>query len=652
MNPLVILSSLLAVGAVGYLFLGLRLLSGKREIGSLPLGITFLVISYWVIGGAIEQAADSFVVFSIGRLSHFVGTALIPVTIFMCFREYTGKVNAASTVIALLIVPVLSIIVAATNYWHEFMWYLPAVGESIKFLTRPAEFGPWFYFVHGPYSYALLGASVLTLMMHSKAVTSSQRRSLLVLAGSAVVPIIAVIAYDLGLTPNTVSTLPIVFALMLPIYAWLVFGDERAGFTPLAYETVFQNMQDPVIVVDDEERIISLNHGAELLLKKAEADVLRQPLDSVFGADASEVHDAIDTGLPQKMLTTSGRFLHIQVTPIATNNAIASNASVVMFRDVSDVENAQKEVLDSERLLRTLVDHSVNGIVRLRWFNEGDEPGTRTLRCIFANAAAGRYLNTDSHTLTDATADSLLEYATTGLMTDDGVAMRERFADAAARGEVFDTETRVEIDGDAKWLRMIGEPVGDDFALTFVDATDGKAKEKKMESIARSDPLTGVLNRRGFERDAAQLLTQSEDDATGALLFIDLNGFKQINDRYGHEVGDQLLIDAAERLQTSLRSCDIIGRPGGDEFVALVPNVTPAVAEKLATRLTGSLEQEYLIDGQPLLCTASIGLALYPEHANTLTGLLRAADSAMYRAKERSRSISPAGDKDLLEKAV
>jgi len=651
MNLLAILPFLLAFCAVGYLLLGIRLLSGKREIGSLPLGITFLVISYWVFGGAIEQLADSFVVFSLGRTGHFIGTALIPVTILMCFREFTGRVNSTRTAIALLIVPVLSIVVAATNYWHQFMWYLPAVGEAVQFLTRPAEFGPWFYFVHAPYSYALIGASILTLTMHSTAVAPLQRRGLYALAGSAAVPIIALIAYDIGIGPNTISTLPLVFTLMLPIYAWLMAGDDTIGFTPLAYETVFQNMQDPVIVVDDEDRIISLNHGAEKLLNMVEADVLREPLDRVFGEEAAEVHVAIKSGVSQKMLTTSGRFLHVQVTPIATNNAIASNASVLMFRDVSDVEKAQREVLNSERLLRTLVDHSVNGIVRLRWIADDDDSGTRALRCIFANAAAGRYLNTDSKKIIDCTADNLLEFATTGMVTADGVALRERFADAAERGEVFDVETRVEVGGVAKWLRMIGEPVGDDFAMTFVDVTDGKAKEKRMESIARSDPLTGVLNRRGFERDAAQRLTECADDATGALLFIDLNEFKQINDRYGHEVGDQLLTIAAERLRKSLRSCDIIGRPGGDEFVALVPDVQQAVAEKLATRLTSSLEQVYLIDNQQLHCSASIGLALYPQHASTLTGLLRAADSAMYRAKERSKSISRATEKDLLEKA-
>jgi diguanylate cyclase (GGDEF)-like protein len=188
--------------------------------------------------------------------------------------------------------------------------------------------------------------------------------------------------------------------------------------------------------------------------------------------------------------------------------------------------------------------------------------------------------------------------------------------------------------------------------MTFVDITDSKAKERHMESIATSDPLTSVLNRRGFERDAARRLTESADDAKGALLFIDLNDFKQINDKFGHEIGDQLLTIGSERLRKSLRSCDIIGRLGGDEFVALVPDVDAEVAEKLATRLTNALEEPYIIGRRKLSCAASIGLALYPKNANTLTGLLREADQAMYRAKARCRGNSNARGEDLLEKAM
>ncbi len=173
-----------------------------------------------------------------------------------------------------------------------------------------------------------------------------------------------------------------------------------------------------------------------------------------------------------------------------------------------------------------------------------------------------------------------------------------------------------------------------------------------MESIAWSDPLTGVLNRRGFERDATQRLTESADDATGALLFIDLNEFKDINDRYGHVVGDQLLTIAAQRLRKSLRSQDIIGRPGGDEFVALVPDVSPTVADQLAQRLAIALEAPYNIGSETMSCAASIGLALYPANASTLTGLLREADQAMYRAKARTRGAAELRHDDLLEKAI
>lgn len=639
------LSVLLCFSAVCYVLLGMRLISAQREVGSLPIGATFIVIGVWVLGGAVELMATSYVVFSIGRTGHFLGTALVPVAILICFREYTGAETSRKTIAALLIVPILSILLAATNVIHEFMWYLPATNDAGEFLTRPAKWGPWFLFLHAPYSYAIFGLSILMLVMHSTAVAPAHRRGLFMLAGSAFAPAIAIAAYDIGIGPDTISTIPIVFAALLPIYAWLVIGEQIIEFSPLAYETVFQNMQDPVVVVDDKERIIGMNHGAELMLNISETQALRTSIDSVFGEEIPEIHVALDTGKPQKMLTNTGRFLHLQVSPISTNAAAARNGRVLMFRDVSDVENAQKEIRSSEMLLRTLVNHSVNGIIRMRWV---DEDGKKVLRCIFANAAAGRYLLTDVEDMIDLTATGLMQLAASGMNPRDAEDLLKQFLEAAEKGEVIDTEARIEAGSAQKWLRLIGEPIGDDVAVTFMDLTDRKAKEIQMESIAWSDPLTGVLNRRGFERDAAKRLLESDDNATGALLFIDLNEFKQINDKCGHQVGDQLLTIAAERLRSSLRSHDIIGRPGGDEFVALVPDVTAKVAEKLAGRLTKRLEEPYIVGSETLYCPSSIGLALYPEHANTLTGLLRAADQAMYRAKARCRGMT---EGDLLEKA-
>ena len=647
-----ILSALLGFSAICYVLLALRMLRGQREIGSRPLGATFLVIGLWVLGGAIESLATSLPLFTVGRVGHFAGTGLAPVGLLLCFREFAGSQTSRYTIAALLIIPVLSIVIAATNLWHQFMWLYPATNAAGDFLTRPLAWGPWFLFVHAPYSYALVGASILTLLLHSSAVAPAHRRGLFLIVGTTIAPAITVVIYDAGIGPNTISILPLVFAWMLPIYAWLLYGQQIIEFSPIAYETVFQNMQDPVIVLDNQERVIGMNHGAETLLNVSESEALRESLDKIFGEEVPEVHAALETGLPQKMMTFTGRFLHLQVTPIATNRIGACNNRVLMFRDVSDVEKAQREVQTSEKLLRTLIDHSVNGIVRLSWISADGGHDHHELRCIFANAAAGRILQVEADELVDRSAAELFKLYSTGMEPEDAELLVDQFLEAAQEGKVFDREIRTEAAGNARWMRVIGEPVGEDVAVTFVDITDGKAKETHMESLALCDPLTGVLNRRGFEKNASRLLSESADDASGALLFVDLNDFKKINDQCGHEIGDQLLTIAAERLRNSLRSCDIIGRPGGDEFVALVPDVTGEVAEKLATRLTSALEQPYHIGDETLNCAAAIGLALYPEHANTLTGLLRAADQAMYRAKARCRGVSDIDQSDLLEKAI
>ncbi|MGB5492740.1 MAG: diguanylate cyclase [Woeseiaceae bacterium] len=650
MNFDVALSVLLVFSAACYLTMGTRLVASRREVGSMPIGVLFVLISIWVVGGGIELLAENFSVFSIGRTGHFIGTALVPIVAFVGFREYTGSSTPGRLLVMLSAIPFVSVILAATNFDHELMWYAPVMNQAGEFLTRPERWGPWFLYVHLPYSYAVFAAALLTLLSRSSAVAPAHRRGLLLIAAACLVPLSATMAYDFGFGPDTVSYVAIVFAAMLPVYAWLIIVERIVEFTPLAYEAVFQNMQDPVVVVDDQCRVIGLNHGAENMLSIAESAALREPLETLFGDDSPEVFEALQSGMPQKMMTATGRFLHIKASRIDTSRSSARGGQVLMFRDVSDVEKAQSEVRKSEKLLRTIIDHSVNGVIRFRW--EDLDSGGRALKSIFANAAAGKFLGAAPEELVDRAAPELICMATSGMDDASSIDIVQRFDHAVARGGSLEIEVKLQRQGVMRWLRMICEPMGDDYAATFVDVTDSKAKERRMESIATSDPLTGVLNRRGFERQAAERLSASDDNATGALLFVDLNDFKLINDQFGHEVGDQLLRIAGERLKKGLRSCDIIGRPGGDEFVALVPDVDADVAEHLAMRLTKALEERYVVGERSLQCAASIGLALYPTNASTLTGLLREADQAMYRAKARCRGVAEIGGNDLLEKAM
>ena len=105
MNLDIAMSILLTFSAACYLLLGIRLIVAKREVGSVPIGVLFVIISFWVMGGAVELMSESFLVFSIGRTGHFIGTALLPLAAFVCFREYTGTSTPLRTIILLLIVP-------------------------------------------------------------------------------------------------------------------------------------------------------------------------------------------------------------------------------------------------------------------------------------------------------------------------------------------------------------------------------------------------------------------------------------------------------------------------------------------------------------------------------------------------------------------
>jgi diguanylate cyclase (GGDEF)-like protein len=640
-----ILTAILAASAFGYAALALRLWATPGAVNK-RVGFALLLVVVWVVSGALQLQVDFPALVTAGRVAHFFGASLLPLLVLMAFRAYVGDSLSRPVVLALSVIPLASIVLAATNPLHHLMWTEQHSVSNTAGLAA-VTWGPWFIFAHAPNSYALLVSSVMTLFMHSNAVAPANRQRVRRVATAVLLPTAALIMHDVGIGPAAVLAVPVAFAALLPIFAMLILREQVIEFAPLAYETVFQNMSDPVLVVDEDQRIIGMNHGAEQMLKVSETQALRHTLESLFGPDVPEVYSALNSGKPQKLLTNSGRFLHLQASPLKGHRRKAGG-QVLMFRDVSDVEKAQQEVRSSEKLLRTLIDHSVNGAVRLRWTSES---GSRRLRCVFANAAAGRFVHANPEVLVKCSAEEIIQLACSGMREDDARAVVDKFVTDTAHGEVVDVETRVESEGDVKWLRVIGEPVGDNVAVTFVDVTERKTKELQMESIAWSDPLTGVLNRRGFERDAAQRLSESDDCATGALLFIDLNGFKQINDSCGHEAGDRLLTIAAERLRKTLRSCDIIGRPGGDEFVALVPDLAPALAEKLAARLSSALGQPYQVGEASLKCSASIGLALYPEHANTLTGLLRAADQAMYRAKARGRDVTDIRDRNRLEKA-
>ncbi|HCS44670.1 MAG TPA: two-component system response regulator [Pseudomonas sp.] len=174
--------------------------------------------------------------------------------------------------------------------------------------------------------------------------------------------------------------------------------------------------------------------------------------------------------------------------------------------------------------------------------------------------------------------------------------------------------------------------------VTVLDMSVVRHLHQQLEYQAVTDPLTGLLNRRGFYQTVENLLLRGErTDSVWVLLYLDLDGFKRVNDSLGHDAGDRVLRWVSEQLKACLRPFDILARMGGDEFTALLDLEFPEQAAKIAEKLIERVSICQQIDGLDLALGASIGIATFPDCGANLDGLLRASDIAMYEAKRAGR---------------
>jgi diguanylate cyclase (GGDEF)-like protein len=191
---------------------------------------------------------------------------------------------------------------------------------------------------------------------------------------------------------------------------------------------------------------------------------------------------------------------------------------------------------------------------------------------------------------------------------------------------------------------------GSDFAERLAIALSKTARDEHLYRQAHFDPLTALPNRLLFrDRLAQELASATDGRARGALLYIDLDHFKRVNDSVGHAAGDQLLQIVAQRLRACVKEGDTVARLAGDEFTVILRNVAePESASVVAERIIDSLKLPVNLGGRDHFVQASIGITLFPDDGNTIEELLRNADGAMYRAKDLGRSRAVFFDRKLM----
>lgn len=301
---------------------------------------------------------------------------------------------------------------------------------------------------------------------------------------------------------------------------------------------------------------------------------------------------------------------------------------VTTYTDITEQKRERERLEQTRDMLRTLIEHIPAGItmvdkeLRLLAWNdrlreildfppELFEQPVVTLESLFRyNVARGEYGDTEHP---DAIVRGLVE-----------------------RSLTFEPHVFERTRPNGRVLHIQGQPLATGgFVTVYTDITERKQAEAEIKRLARTDPLTGLDNRGAFTIALAQALAQAErSHAELAVLFIDMDRFKAVNDSLGHEAGDAVLRETARRLRERLRASDVVARIGGDEFVVALTGIEePLDAAQVACQIVATLSAPFRTERGEIFLSPSIGIALYPQDAREENELLRLADLAMYHAK-------------------
>jgi len=378
-------------------------------------------------------------------------------------------------------------------------------------------------------------------------------------------------------------------------------------------------------------------HAATGLVGQPAAGLAASPEDLVWWAEAAAGH-ATPLHSDTVVATPDGRALHVSrsIRPVrllpgaeaGAGDAVQHVLVVLSDRSAEQRAQAHREELLAE--LQATLEATADGILvtdlggRVRAFNRrfADLWGMPVaLLQQHDDAAVQAWM---SRSLPDPAAyDSRLLALSQAAL----VAANDRLE--LVSGQVLERVTRP--------LFSAGRPHGR--VWSFRDLTESLAAQERIESLSVHDPLTGLANRRRLTECVATAVALARQDGTSlALLVVDLDRFRHINDSLGHEVGDRVLLDVTQRIQGCLRQDDLLARLGGDQFAVVVSPADAAAAETTARRVLNVVAQPCSLDGTQFTLTCSIGVALGPSHGSTADELVRHAEAAMRAVKAAGRA--------------
>ena len=385
-----------------------------------------------------------------------------------------------------------------------------------------------------------------------------------------------------------------------------------------------------------QRRIISSNRRCEELFGYGEGEMVGQSTEILYptradyeriGAEQYPLLERnMDLGEERQLRHRDGSLFWCLMSGSALDPTRANEGSIWVFADITERKLAEEKL----RLSANVLEHIADGVMVLDVHGRivATNPAFSRITGYAEQEALGRESSLTRGTRNDqAFYDEL---------------WRQLDASGFWRGEIWDTRK----DGEAYLEALTVSAVRDDdgatthYVCVFSDITRERESQNQLDHLAHHDALTALPNRLLYHDRLRHAMARAERDGEQlAVLFIDLDRFKNVNDTLGHHVGDELLKQAAQALSRCLREGDTLARLGGDEFIVLLEDVDGmAGATRVAEKLMAMFEQPFEVSGHELFVTGSVGISLYPQDGRDMHMLIRNADVAMYQAKARGRN--------------
>ena len=627
----------------------------RRTIpGATPFTGLMLSIAIWSLAYALELDAHSLASKLFWVRIEYIGIVGTPLSWLIFAIQYTGRAQklAPRTWSLLTFMPLTTLLLVWTNELHGLIWASVRLGTSSSLMAFDVIYG-FMFWIHALYSYLLIFAGtylVIRFYFRSQGLYRQQAKTVLF---ATFIPWLFNPLYILDANPFPgLDFTPFAFTLTGLFFAWGFLRLQFLEIIPLAGYAIMESMKDAVMILDVQDRIVELNPSAQSLLGRKNSDVHGLPADLVFAehpemirrfAGVKEACEVLPAGEGEAQ-----QFLELRISPLCDQRANFAGRLVIL-QDITERQRAKLVLQEAHDELERRVHERT---LELESANEKLRTSEAELRAVFAAMTdtvmvfdrAGNYMKnapTNSSFFYEPTEGMLGKNLHQIFPVRAAESILEKIQQALASGKTVNVDFSLDVDGQKVWLAGAISPIQEhQVVLVARDITDRKASEEQLAYKALHDALTGLPNRRLFLDRLVLAFERAKrhHPASTAVLFMDLDGFKSINDNFGHANGDKFLKVIARRLKTCTRSIDTVARFGGDEFAILLEDIQGVdEALHIAARIQEELSTPIQLGGQAVYTSASIGIALANTNYLQAEDILKDADTAMYLAKARGK---------------